>query len=523
MRAVEKLTAGASELMVAPTGSGKSVIQAHVMLAQQARGKVHYQVVPNTDIALGILKYLVPAEKMAIVRAMSFAAQQRTHEAYGVYTVKRLHNLMLQDKVPIPDSLCFDESHHSVDNTHVALWAMCGHCPRIGLTATAYRGTPEETAKLITAWGEPYVILKLRKAVEERYIARPNFVCWPLVNDDMIKVVNGEFQLSGVEGAIEDTLPKLVERIKEELCVEGKPKRMTMVRAPGVKSAQAITYALRQAGIPAVCMTGDETDVDGELSVSRQKAFDRCIKCEAILVQVKVVGEGTDLPVRVIVDLAPCMSPVAWMQAVGRQTRPVPDGEAPPLYIATNHNLTRHAYLWEGLIPPGQIRDAQLVWGLKYKPNRRSMARALGLEGFGKFTVAAVPLADGTCASLYALQTKDGLHMYAVLLHPCMQEPWYFQKTNEATGEVGTFEKNGHTIEYKKKRYGPWKRIASIPSTDGYLTVKADFVSDSMLDWWEAPHGAASVGLDAKHKPDGREFQALPILKNSRLRFRFED
>ena len=127
--------------------------------------------------------------------------------------------------------------------------------------------------------------------------------------------------------------------------------------------------------------------------------------------------------------------------------------------------------------------------------------------------MATVPLADGTCASLYALQTKDGMHLYAVLLHPCMAEPWYFEKTNTSTGETATFEKNGHTIEYVKKKYGPWKRIASIPSVDGYLTVKADFVSNAMLEWWhDEKTGAVSVGLDGKHEPDAREFQALPMM-----------
>lgn len=524
LRAIAKIRAGESELMIAPTGSGKSLIQALIKLAL---GPTHYQTAPSTEIALGILDKMGVVD-MALVRSRGFAKQQAAHEEHGIFTIKRLYNLLMTGAIPLPSSLSFDESHHSVDNTHTLVHAMCGHCPRVGLTATGYRGTPEETAKLIESWGAPHVILTLREAVAQKVISKPNFIVWPLVNDDLIKIVNGEFQLSTVEGKIEETLPALVQRVKAELCYvpdgwgdKYLPKRMTMVRAPGVNSAKAITHALRQAGIPAVCMTGDETDSGVDLFEERQAAFARCIRREAILVQVKVVSEGVDLPVRVLIDLAPCMSPVAWMQSVGRQTRPVPDGEDPPLYIATNHNLTRHAYLWEGMIPPGQIRDAQKVWGDDYKPSRRSVARALGLEGFGKFQVGAVPVDDGSVASIYALQTKDGMHLYAVLLHPCMAEPWFFEKVNEPTNEVATFVKDGRTIEYKKKRYGPWKRIAKIPDLAGYVSVRPDFVSDGMMDYWRT--AAGSVGLDASADPDGRSFQALPILKNCRLPFRFSD
>lgn len=520
-RAVTNLLSGTSELMVAPTGSGKSLIQALIATRIRAEGKRHYQTVPSTEIALGILDKL-GTEDVEALRAQSFAKQQAACERNGIYTIKRLYNLLMVGGLPLPDTLSIDESHHSVDNTHTLVWAMCGHCPRVGLTATAYRGTPDETRKLIEAWGRPHVILTLREACKQKVVSRPDFVCWPLVNDDLIKVVAGEFVLSSVEGAVENTLPELIERMKRELLVNEDglnwfPKRMTMVRAPGVQSARTITHALRTAGVPAVCMTGDETDVDGALGASRQAAFAKCVNREAVLVQVKVVGEGVDLPVRVLIDLAPCMSPVAWMQSVGRATRPVPEGDDPPLYVATNHNLTRHAYLWEGMIPPGQIRDAQKAWGAAYKPTRRAIARALGLEGFGKFAPSTVQLMDGSLASVYALQTKDGMHLYAVLLHPCMTEPWFFEKVNQPTGETATFQKNGHTITYKVKRYGPWKRIASIPELTGYVTVKPDFVTDGMMDYWRA--AAESVGLDPAADPDGRSFQVLPILKNTRNRF----
>lgn len=511
------LLSGKDLMVVSPTGSGKSLVLIDVLTDPDLRGIV--LTVPSVEIGLGVYLKLPGADPT--LPSQSEKKQQARLEACGIFTIKRLHNLLLQGAIAPPRFLLHDEGHHSVDNTHDVVHAVCGHCPRACVTATAYRGTPDETAKLRQAWGEPYVALNLKDAVARGVIAKPDFRVWPLVNDDEIAVRDGEFVLSSTEAAIEEQLPALCERVRTELCdADGRPYRPTMIRCPGVKSALAVAHALRSASVPAVCITGSA--VDGAPGESRQKALARVVACEAVLVQVRVVGEGVDLPMRVMVDLAPTISPVLWQQSVGRITRPVGGGGHHPLYIATNHNLSRHAYLWEGLIPLAQIRDAQKAWGPDYKPTRKHLARALGLEGFGKFVVTQVLLKDGSYASLYALQTKDGMHLYAVLVHPCMSEPWYFEKQNTATGRRLTKDiGGGRTVEYNEKKYGPWRKIDRIPSAEGYITVKPGPATQGMLDFWQS--AAEGRGLDPNHVPDWRQFQALPMLLNTRSRFNFTE
>lgn len=518
-RVVGELSSGRSTLVVSPTGSGKSFILAESL--RRLPGAVLS--VPSVEIGLSVAKKIVPA----IDVHQSASKIEKILASLSIYTVKKLHNLLLQGKINPPPFLLHDEAHHSVDNTHDVVHAACGFCPRAGLTATAYRGTPDETAKLRKAWGNPWVSLHLGDAVRRGIVARPSFSVWPLINDDEIKVSNGEFVIKAVDKAVEDCLPDLVKRIDNANMYDWEKhewRRTTMIRVSSVQAGRAVLSALRAVKLPAVLITGEEVSGEDDEAnrESRQQAFTRIVNREVCLVQVRVVGEGVDLPMRVLIDLAPTISPVLWMQAVGRITRPLPDGDSAPCYIATNHNLTRHAYLWEGLIPPAMIRDAQLAWGPNYKPSRRSLARALNLEGFGRFTVSPVPLADGSSASLYALQTPDGMNLYAVLLHPCMGEPWYFQKTNIAdpSGKKEKFRlPSGHEVEYIKKLYGPWRQIEEIPSADGYVSVKPGHLTDGMTNYWR--NASHKVGLDPKASVDARQFQALPILMNTRKRFSF--
>lgn len=422
-------------------------------------------------------------------------------ERRGFYTTRRYHNLLMSAVVPPPPVILIDESHHTLCETDQTIRALANNPPMVGVTATPYRGTPEETRKLRELWGAFYVALSLKDAVDKKIIARPDFSVWPLVDDETIAVSNGEFVTSAVEAALEDKYDDIARRV----C--GLPPRPTMVRCPGVGSAERVAGAIRAVGGVAALVVGNTPARD------RADAFIRAAAGTAILVQVKVVGEGVDLPLRRLIDLAPTMSPVAWQQALGRITRPTSET---PEYIATNHNLTRHAYLWAGLIPSSQIAKAQQAWAeTGWKPKRRTMARALGLEGFGKFTVTPVPMIDGSAGSLYSLQTQDGLRQYAVFLHPCMEEPLYFTKNNALTGRTITTA-NGYTV--KEKDWGKWSRAEAVPPADGYATVKPRQMTEPMQSTWERL--AESRGLDPAAKVDARSFETLFLFLNTRTKFK---
>lgn len=519
-RAKRVLAARQHRMYVSPTGSGKSFILAANHEARSGDGLV--TVAPTIEMLLGIARRCSWWNDEVIT--WSEARQHKYCEDAGLWTVMRLHNALVSARVDPPTMLQFDEAHHTVANSYETLHALCGDCPAVAYTATGFRGTPQETARLKAKWGEPEVLLTLKSAVDRGIIARPDMRVWPLVNDETIKVTAGEFETKAQEAALDKVIPALCERIRLELTERRMqaagtnyrhPKRVTMVTAPGVASAKAITDELRRIGCFAYMITGDVCDTGFDHIVGRQAAFASIARAEAILVQVNVIGEGVDLPIRVQVDTACTMSPNRWMQRVGRGTRPT---EEAPLYICTNHNIARHAYLWAGVLPSAVVRDAQQAWGPDFKPSRRILARAIGLDGFGRFKTSKIPMRDGTYGSLYALQTPNGTSQYAVFLHACTAEPFFFTRENVYTGEKATKRlDDGRVVEYKKKDYGPWSRIPCIPDLDGYVSTKSGNVTDKMLAFWK--RCAAGRGLDDTHTPNWHEFQILPALLDSRTRF----
>src|SRR5262249_39773823 len=133
--------------------------------------------------------------------------------------------------------------------------------------------------------------------------------------------------------------------------------RPTMLALPSVETAAGCLHALAAAGLPAALVTGETSQA------ARQEAFTATVAREQVLIQIGVVSEGVDLLLRRLVDPLPTLSPVRWVQLLGRITRPVPPGEAAPEYWGCCRNLERHAYLLEGLVPLPALAQAQAAFG----------------------------------------------------------------------------------------------------------------------------------------------------------------
>lgn len=450
-------------------------------------------VVPSHEIACGMWEKLTGEPDPG----------RETLEAAGYWTTMRLYNELQKGTVPLPPYMIYDEGHRSVDDTHESLWALAGFPPRVDFTATLYRGTPKETKRLRDSYLEVYEMLSLKDAVRRGVIALPHFITWPLLDDHTIDVVNGEFVVKQVDNAVKSKLVDLVARVAG-FYVDGRYDRPTMVAFSSVEQCRMAEREFTRVGLPCVVVVADTRD--------RQAAFARVVAREAALIQVAVVGEGVDLPIRRLIDVAPTMSPRKCMQRWGRATRPT---DVPPEIISCCHNFTRHSYLWHGLVPRSQVAANQQAWGDKFKLTRRDMARALGLEGFGKFVPNRVPLADGTFGTVYALQTEDGMRQFLVYLGPTDPEPRFFTRGFEFTGETAVHPKG---FTYNVKQGSKWQEIDSIPDLDGCLSIKADAVTPKMLAWWRGERGmkgAARVGLDPNHVPNAREFQILPVCCNA--------
>jgi superfamily II DNA or RNA helicase len=464
---------GQSRLYSSPTGSGKTAMQ--VWNLQNIPELV--QLVPSLEIARGFVNRL---EQRDDIFTLSEQSIRQLSELHNIYTYQRYCNLLRDGKLELPRYLQIDEAHHAGSEREKLVWEYCNRCPRIGFTATPYRGTPVATKEFLDDWGNEYTeILSLKQAVNRGVIAHPQWFTWPLIDDDLIDISNGDFSARSVEKVVDDVLEQLVIQTFQLA------PRPTMVSLTSESLCRRFVELAKHHGHSATAVVSGTTD--------RQQIFRDVLACKTVLVQIRVVGEGVDLPLRRLIDAAPTMSPVLWQQRVGRITRPTNEQ---PEYYAACMNLTRHAYLWHGVMPAKAVRDSQAAFG---HISKRDAVRGLGqLTGLGRFTPAPIPLSCGLTGSLYSLQSPDGMTKVAVLMHPLAPDPIY-----------------GLRRDIGDKR-GTWERIPTLPDVKGWVSTHNSPLTPKMEAFYR--NYAPYVGLDGNADVNARSFQAMPFLKDLRLK-----
>lgn len=483
--------AGAKLPWTSPTGTGKTYVALAIKnRAKSELGLIGYVVAPNDDILAGF------ATKDGVLPDGKGGTYSKPLlESHGFYTPVALRNRLASGTIKPPDFLIPDESHHWEAETGKLLDLLTSVVPCIGLSASFFRGTPKSTAELHKKWGQANPIITMQDAVAKGYMQFPECRIIPLLDDDVIEVRNGEFVIQDLERQLTDVRKRLVYEVGLLYSPAGYDKP-TMLSLPSVMLAEMYTDELNNAGLPAVCITGETKAAD------RQKRFRQCLAKSHALVQIRVVSEGVDFPFRRLIDLSPTLSPVLWLQQFGRITRP---GDDPPEYICTNRNLLRHAYLLEGLLPPAVYKSGEELFG---KPSERRTVRALGFEGLGKFKVDDIPLHNGTTGQLVCISAVNGniVTEYAAIASPLHPEVLYAVRCNERRLDSDTV-------------YTNWVQIGGIPNLDqGYASVGKGSLSDKQKAWWK--RSARWYGLDETAIPNRRQFVALPVLFNTGFRFR---
>lgn len=489
----ERLLAGEPRTLLAgPCGSGKSLVEIAV---RRRLGAGCWLVTPRLEIARGLL-----AKEGADVRTA--AALVRSCWERRVVTPIRFLNALVRGDVRDVRWLLLDEGHHAQARSWIDLQALCGGPPAALLTATPYRGTSRSTAQFLAEWGEPTWMVTLAQAAARGDVAVPRFEVLPLVDDDEVEVTaSGEFDVRSTVSAYGSRLEDLAERSMRWILPDGSWDRSTVYALPSTACARDLAAALLRRGAAASVVTAATRRHE------RDAAYALLVGRAACLCQVAVLGEGVDLPVRRLVDASPRQSPVAWMQVVGRATRPVDPGEAPPEVWVTNRNLQRHAYLFEGLLPPSALAAAVDAFG---GLGRRAGGRALGLEAVGRFRAAEVRALDGCVCLLYSLVDARGGRMreYAAFVHPAAADPVWAERVHGARPD-GT------------RDWGRWTRCAAPADLRGFGSQAPRDPTEKMMAFWR--RSARGRGLDPEQRVTRKNFAALPLLLDLGIRLRIPE
>src|SRR5436190_182587 len=397
---------------ICPTGTGKSIY----LLMWLHRIPNSVLITPRVEIISGML------DKLKIYpNTMDELIQ--TAGNYGIFTPIRFRNILARGELSYIPSVCLlDECHHAEADSWKDIDMYLNGCTVIGTSASWFRGTPKGTQEFRERWDTVKQVLTLKDALANNYCTMPVPSMWPLIDDDLIDIVNGELKVSTCNEMIADNINLIVERSKQFYSTRGKVwDRPTMYSVPSRDTAYMLADALTQSKLPAHAITQDTSRVD------RAKIFHWTVNQDVALVQIDVVSEGVDLPIRRLIDIRPTMSPVKWLQQIGRIMRPT---DMPPEYICVCRNLERHGYLMEGMLPSSAIKEAQEAFtddkGIP-QYSKRSGSRALGLEGLGRFIKTPIHMLNGLTAFAYNLISMDGYtrREYFALIHPNELQPLY--------------------------------------------------------------------------------------------------
>lgn len=505
-----------------PTGTGKGTMELALLKGLRDQGISAWILTPSLEVLRGFLERC-GAGDLGETSEMRLAEMG---ESIFCTTPVRMRNRTLEGQREMPEIVIYDEVHHAISTNDVSgtLFAIAPAAVWIGFTATPYRASPKATAILREDWGEPVEVMSIPDAIAGGWQALPAFRMSPLVDDDVVKVVGGEFQVKATTKAYASRIDDLAELIMLELAGDVTPELMvhceesewvpgapipTCVTVPSSDVAGMLVEALDAKGVDSIWVN------QGTKAKDRQRAYDLCAQGKIVLISIKVLNEGVDFPwLRRLIDARPTLSPVAWLQTLGRIMRP---GPIPPQYICTNRNLERHAYLLQGALPRTVIIEAQEAFEA---PSKRAGMRQIGLEALRRFKAIPIPLDDGATGAMYCLYSIDEAGVkteYVTLSDPSHDKPFVAKRCIAAATGV---DEKGRPVR-PKSAYGRWA-LCEIPlAFEGYKTSPASGkLSVKMAQWWDRE--ARKYGLSTREmdKLTRRQFQALPVLANTGMHLR---
>jgi ATP-dependent helicase IRC3 len=330
-----------------PTGAGKTVIFAHLIVAQQTRTLI---LVHREELLRQTLDKLAMVAQGTALDIGVIKAERDEHAGdvvvASVQTLQR--DTRLQRLAQTFGLIVVDECHHALpDNSYGRILTHVGADGDDGPLTVGYTATPfrPNNAPILTAPGkagcfdEVVYTLPLMGLVAQGYlspiVAKGIFL--EGLNLDAVRTRHGDYVESDLaEALMAADAPEHLVRGYGELA-EG---RRALIFCPTVKMAYAVEQAFRSGGLAAATVVGD-TPSDARQAIYHQ------VRAGVLnaLVSCAVLTEGFDEPSIDCIMLArPTKSKVLFYQCIGRGLRLWPTKEDCLLIDATGATK-RHGLL----------------------------------------------------------------------------------------------------------------------------------------------------------------------------------
>ena len=339
---------GDNPIIVAPTGSGKSLIIAHLikdamsypgtrvlilthvkeLLEQNASELV--ALYPEADVGF----YSASLKKKVLRKPITFAGIQSIH--------KKAYQM-----VPAPDLVIVDEAHliPKTDGTRYNKFLsdlrICNRGVKVvGLTATPYR--------LDSGWlheGDNAIFDGIAYDIPVADLMEQGFLA-PVISKSGVKTIDlsnvgkrgGEYIESELAKAASD--PELVTETVAEIVRYGAERKAWLVFACGVNHAELLRAEFETHGIEADVVTGSDGMSARADKIERfRRGGSKC------LINVNVLTTGFNVPhVDLVAIVRATESTGLYIQIVGRGTRIAP-GKENCLVLDYGDNVMRHGFI----------------------------------------------------------------------------------------------------------------------------------------------------------------------------------
>ena len=320
-------------LLVAPTGSGKTIIGTHVLNSAAEKHKAGMWVAPRREIVKQTAEKL---EQLECSHGILMAGHERSVTAdVQVASIQTYHRRKNKKGFLPPGGnvIVFDEAHLSLARSWQELAADYPGGVILGLTATPCRG---DGAGLGSFWEVLIEVTTVEQLMLEGWLVRAKFFAPTMPDLDGVHTRGGDF----VKEELGERMDKahLVGDIVDNW-IEHAQGRPTVVFASTVAHSRHIVEAFNAAGYEFLHLDGktpkDERDnILGALDRGDINGVSNC----------QVLHEGWDQPlVSCMVDAQPTKSYGRHLQKVGRILRPA-ENKTDALVIDHAGNVYRHGF-----------------------------------------------------------------------------------------------------------------------------------------------------------------------------------
>lgn len=216
-------------LLVSPAGSGKSVVIAEIARLTTLKG--------------GRVMFMVHRQELINQIIGSFKANSVDLKLCTVMTVGKIRNRL--DKLPRPNLIITDETHHSLAKTYRDIYDYYANVPRLGFSATPWRLNGKGLGDVYDAMIEGPDVQWL---IDNHYLAPFDYYSVNLIDESKLsKSSTGDYSNKSIDEAVGHTIyGDVIKTYRDK--VDG---QQAIVYAHSIAFSKQIAQQFRDAGINA--------------------------------------------------------------------------------------------------------------------------------------------------------------------------------------------------------------------------------------------------------------------------------